>query len=102
MRRQIHKLFDKIQQLETHKTEHVPSKFVWELYNGITVNFLHQPMQSNKMTKRRGCGGQLVTSVPEEEEHEGSMGETHETKNATYEDTGLPTNKVAQTMKEIL
>jgi hypothetical protein len=32
LRRQIHKLFDKIPQPETHKTQHVPSKFVWELY----------------------------------------------------------------------
>jgi hypothetical protein len=54
------------------------------------------------MTRRRGCGGQPVTGNPEEEEHEGSMGETHETKNATYEETELLADKVAQTMKEVL
>jgi hypothetical protein len=36
------------------------------------------------------------------EEHEGSMGETHGTKNATYEETELLADKVAQTMKEVL
>jgi hypothetical protein len=54
------------------------------------------------MTKRRGRGGHPVTGNPKEEEQEGSMGETHETKNATYEDTELLADKVAQTMKEIL
>jgi hypothetical protein len=54
------------------------------------------------MTRRRGHGGQPVTGNPEEEEQEVSMGETHETKNATYEETELLADKVAQTMKDVL
>jgi hypothetical protein len=54
------------------------------------------------MTRRRGRGGYPVIGNPEEEEKEGSMGETHETKNATYEETELLEDKVAHTMKDIL
>jgi hypothetical protein len=39
---------------------------------------------------------------PEEEEKEGSMGEKHETKNATYEETELLADKVSHRVKEIL
>jgi hypothetical protein len=52
-----------------------------------------------KMTRRRGRGGQPVTGIPEGEEPEVSMGETHETKNATYEEAEILAEKVAQTMK---
>jgi hypothetical protein len=43
-----------------------------------------------------------VTGNPEEEEQEGSMGVTPETKNATYEEIELLADKVAHTVKEIL
>jgi hypothetical protein len=38
------------------------------------------------MTRRRGCGGQPLTSIIDGEEPEVSMGETHEIENATSEE----------------
>jgi hypothetical protein len=77
-------------------------KFGWEHYSGIKDNFLCHPVQNNKMSKRGGRGGQPVIGIREEKEHEGIMGETHEIENATYEDTELFIDKLAQTMKEVL
>jgi hypothetical protein len=54
------------------------------------------------MTKRRGRGGQPVTGIPEGEEPEVSMGETHETENATSEEAEILADKVAQAMKDAL
>jgi hypothetical protein len=54
------------------------------------------------MTRRRGCGGHPVTINPKEEEQEVSMGETHETENATYDETELLAYKITQTMKDVL
>jgi hypothetical protein len=54
------------------------------------------------ITKRRCHGGQPVTCIPEGEESEVSMGETHETKNATSEEAKILADKVAQTMKDAL
>jgi hypothetical protein len=55
-----------------------------------------------QMTRRRGRGGQPVTGILEGEEPEVSMGETHETKNATSEEAEILAEKVAQTMQNAL
>jgi DNA-binding protein YbaB len=54
------------------------------------------------MTRRRVCGGQPVTVILEGEEIEVSMGEIHETKNATSKEEVILAEKVAQTMKDAL
>lgn len=55
-----------------------------------------------QMTRRRGHGGQQVSGIPEGEEPEVSMGETHETENATSEEAEFLADKVAQTIKDAL
>jgi hypothetical protein len=54
------------------------------------------------MTRRRVRGGQLVSGIPEGEELEVSMGETHETKNATSEEANFLAERVTQTMNDAL
>ena len=54
------------------------------------------------MTRRRGHGGQPVSSIPEGEEPKVSMGETHETENATSEEASFLAERVTQTMNDAL
>ena len=54
------------------------------------------------MTRRRGHGGQPASSIREGEEPEVSMGETHETENATSEEVAFLAERVTQTMNDAL